>query len=185
MSEDPSQMPYSDSNYCQIHMTTVSEGLYQRLSEKEVNFGILDMREQALLDFRMTNEADALFGVKERFVDPVTRKVKYMSDGLVRKIEKHLDMGAESKISNDLLYGWCSDVFCGNNGSERRIMFYGKDFGRQMAGGLDCSETVRGGQYRGRIRYHVPPYQHSGRRVVDETARPAERIRLFEGRHRC
>lgn len=60
MSEDPSQMPYSDSNYCQIHMTTVSEGLYQRLSEKEVNFGILDMREQALLDFRMTNEADAL-----------------------------------------------------------------------------------------------------------------------------
>ena len=27
MSEDPSQMPYSDSNYCQIHMTTESEGL--------------------------------------------------------------------------------------------------------------------------------------------------------------
>ena len=145
MSEDPSQMPYSDSNYCQIHMTTVSEGLYQRLSEKEVNFGILDMREQALLDFRMTNEADALFGVKERFVDPVTRKVKYMSDGLVRKIEKHLDMGAESKISNDLLYGWCSDVFCGNNGSERRIMFYGKDFGRQMAGASTVQKQLEAG----------------------------------------
>ncbi|WP_230312163.1 phosphopantetheine-binding protein, partial [Alistipes senegalensis] len=28
---------------------TVSEGLYQRLSEKEVNFGILDMREQSNL----------------------------------------------------------------------------------------------------------------------------------------
>ena len=145
MSEDPSQMPYSDSNYCQIHMTTVSEGLYQRLSEKEVNFGSLDMREQALLDFRMTNEADALFGVKERFVDPVTRKVKYMSDGLVRKIEKHLDMGAESKISNDLLYGWCSDVFCGNNGSERRIMFYGKDFGRQMAGASTVQKQLEAG----------------------------------------
>lgn len=145
MSEDPSQMPYSDSNYCQIHMTTVSEGLYQKLSEKDVNFGLLDMREQALLDFRMTNEADALFGVKERFVDPVTRKVKYMSDGLVRKIEKHLDMGSESKITNDLLYGWCSDVFCGNNGSERRIMFYGKDFGRQMAGAATVQKQLEAG----------------------------------------
>ena len=56
MSEDPSQMPYSDSNYCQIHMTTVSEGLYQKLTEKDVQFGLLDMKEQALLDFRMTNE---------------------------------------------------------------------------------------------------------------------------------
>ncbi len=133
MSEDPSQMPYSDSNFCQIHMTTISETLYQRLTEKEVQFGLLDMKEQALLDFRMTNEADSIFGVKQKFVDPVTRKVKYMSDGLLRKIDKHLDMGTESKVTNDMIYGWASDIFCGNNGSERRIMFYGKDFGRSMA----------------------------------------------------
>ena len=133
MSEDPSQMPYSDSNFCQIHMTTISETLYQRLTEKEVQFGLLDMKEQALLDFRMTNEADSIFGVKQKFVDPVTRKVKYMSDGLLRKIDKHLDMGTESKVTNDMIYGWASDIFCGNNGSERRIMFYGKDFGRNMA----------------------------------------------------
>lgn len=133
MSEDPSQMPYSDSNFCQIHMTTISETLYQRLTEKEVQFGLLDMKEQALLDFRMTNEADSIFGVKQKFVDPVTRKVKYMSDGLLRKIDKHLDMGTESKVTNDMIYGWASDIFCGNNGSERRIMFYGKDFGRSIA----------------------------------------------------
>ena len=83
--------------------------------------------------FRMTNEADSIFGVKQKFVDPVTRKVKYMSDGLLRKIDKHLDMGTESKVTNDMIYGWASDIFCGNNGSERRIMFYGKDFGRSMA----------------------------------------------------
>lgn len=145
MTEDPSQMPYSDSNYCQIHMTTVSEGLYQKLSEKDVNFGLLDMKEQALLDFRMTNEADALFGVKQRLVDPVTRKVKYMSDGILRKIEKHLDMGSENRITNDLLYGWCSDIFCGNNGSERRVMFYGKDFGRQLAGAPTVQKQLEAG----------------------------------------
>lgn len=145
MSEDPSQMPYSDSNYCQIHMTTVSEGLYQKLTEKDVQFGLLDMKEQALLDFRMTNEADALFGVKQQIVDPISRKVKYMSDGMLRKIDKRLDMGAESKITNDLIYGWDSDIFCGNNGSERRVMFYGKDFGRQIAGASTVVKQLEAG----------------------------------------
>ena len=145
MSEDPSQMPYSDSNYCQIHMTTVSEGLYQKLTEKDVQFGLLDMKEQALLDFRMTNEADALFGVKQQIVDPISRKVKYMSDGMLRKIDKRLDMGTESKITNDLIYGWASDIFCGNNGSERRVMFYGKDFGRQIAGASTVVKQLEAG----------------------------------------
>ena len=138
-------MPYSDSNYCQIHMTTVSEGLYQKLTEKDVQFGLLDMKEQALLDFRMTNEADALFGVKQQIVDPISRKVKYMSDGMLRKIDKRLDMGTESKITNDLIYGWASDIFCGNNGSERRVMFYGKDFGRQIAGASTVVKQLEAG----------------------------------------
>lgn len=144
MSEDPSQMPYSDSNYCQIHMTTISQGLYQRLAEKDVEFGLLDMREQALLDFRLTNESDALFGTKSEFVDPVSRKVKYMSDGLLRKVDKHLDMGSESKITNDLLYGWAADIFTGNNGSERRILLYGSDFGRAFAGADTVVKQLEG-----------------------------------------
>ena len=126
-------------------MTTVSEGLYQKLTEKDVQFGLLDMKEQALLDFRMTNEADALFGVKQQIVDPISRKVKYMSDGMLRKIDKRLDMGAESKITNDLIYGWASDIFCGNNGSERRVMFYGKDFGRQIAGASTVVKQLEAG----------------------------------------
>ena len=154
MSEDPSQMPYSDSNYCQIHMTTVSEGLYQKLTEKDVQFGLLDMKEQALLDFRMTNEADALFGVKQQIVDPISRKVKYMSDGMLRKIDKRLDMGAESKITNDLIYGWASDIFCGNNGSERRVMFYGKDFGRQIAGASTVVKQLEAGNTEFGITFH-------------------------------
>lgn len=144
ISEDVSQMPFSCSNYCQIHMAVVSEGLYQRLNEKDVEFGIADMKEQAIMDFRMTNEADALFGVKREFIDPVTRKVKYMSDGLLRQVDKHLDMGSESKVSNDLIYGWASDIFCGNNGGERRILFYGSDFGRAFAGADTVVKQLEG-----------------------------------------
>lgn len=132
-SEDPSQMPFDDFNYCQIHMTTVSEGLYQKLQKKDVNWGIIDMQEQAIMDFRLTNEATSLFGTRSKFKDLVSNKLKYTSDGLLRKIGKHLDMGAKTAIDNDLLYGWCGDIFRGNNGSERRICFYGKEFGRELA----------------------------------------------------
>ncbi|MFR6635428.1 MAG: hypothetical protein ACLUQ6_12735 [Alistipes onderdonkii] len=53
-------MPYSDSNYCRNSHDDHGRGPLPAPFGKEVNFGILDMREQALLDFRMTNEADAL-----------------------------------------------------------------------------------------------------------------------------
>lgn len=143
MSEDPSQMPYSDSNYCQIHMTTVSEGLYQKLTEKDVQFGLLDMKEQALLDFRMTNEADALFGVKQQIVDPISRKVKYMSDGMLRKIDKRLDMGAESKITNDLIYGWASDIFCGNTAANAASCSMAKTSAARSRGPLPSSNSSK------------------------------------------
>lgn len=133
ISEDPSSQPTSDSNYCQIHMTTVSEGIYQAMQEKEVRHGLLDIKEEALFDFRMTNEVDGLFGYKREIIDPVSQKAKYMSDGMIRKITKHLDKGSASAVTDDVLIGWCADIFAGNNGSEERIMFYGSGFGVDVA----------------------------------------------------
>lgn len=133
ISDDPSALPTKDYNYCQIHMTTVSEGVYQAMQEKEIQYGLLDLKEQALLDFRMTNEVDSLFGYKREFYDPVTQKTKYMSDGMIRKITKHLDKGSASGITNDVLIGWAADIFTGNNGSDKRICFYGPEFGVALA----------------------------------------------------
>lgn len=132
MSEDPISKPVSDYNYCQIHMTTIGEGLYQALQEKEVNYGLAEFKEQALYDFRMTNEIDTIFGVRNQFTDP-DGKEKYTSDGLLRKITKTLDKGDAANVTEDVLLGWSADVFQGNNGSDKRILFYGTEFGKAIA----------------------------------------------------
>lgn len=143
---DPANMPFDESNYCQIHMTTISMGYYQELQKKDVDWSLVDIKEQALTDFRMTNEATALFGAKRAFTDDITGKLKYASDGIIRKIVKELDMGGKSAIDNDLLYGWTGDIFNGNNGSERRIMFYGNDFGRSLAHAATFQKQLEAGK---------------------------------------
>lgn len=145
-SSDPSAVPVPDSNYCQIHMTTVGEGVIQALQEKEIKHGLLDIKEAALFDFRMTNEVDALFGVKRAFLDPVTQKMKYMSDGMIRKITKHLDKGSASEVTNDTIVGWCADIFSGNNGSDERILFYGPDFGVALARATSVQKQLDAGK---------------------------------------
>lgn len=146
ISEDPSQMPYDSANYCQIHMTTISEGYYQSLQKKDVQWGFTDYKEQAMFDFRKTNEATSLFGCKGKFVDPITQKTKYTSDGIVRQINKHLDRGSKTSIDTDMLNGWCTDIFRGNNGSDERIAFYGQEFGRELAKATTVQKQLEAGK---------------------------------------
>lgn len=145
ISEDPLSQPAKDYNFCQIHMTTVSEGVYQKLQEKEVPYGLAEFKEQALYDFRMTNEIDALFGTRSEFDDP-DGKHKYTSDGLIRKISKNLDKGTAASVTEDVLLGWAADVFDGNNGSEERILYYGTDFGRSIANCRTIYKSLEAGK---------------------------------------
>lgn len=145
ISDDPLSQPAKDYNFCQIHMTTVSEGVYQKLQEKEVQYGLAEFKEQALYDFRMTNEIDALFGVAREFDDP-DGKHKYTSDGLVRKITKHLDKGIASSVTEDILLGWAADVFDGNNGSDTRILYYGTEFGKAIANCRTIYKSLEAGK---------------------------------------
>ncbi len=145
ISEDPLSQPVKDYNLCQIHMTTVSEGVYQKLQEKEVPYGIAEFKEQALYDFRMTNEIDAIFGVRSEFTDP-EGKTKFTSDGLVRKVNKHLDKGDAASVTEDILLGWSADVFDGNNGSDERILLYGTEFGKAIANCRTIYKSLEAGK---------------------------------------
>ncbi|MFR6635429.1 MAG: hypothetical protein ACLUQ6_12740 [Alistipes onderdonkii] len=100
-----------------------------------------------------------------------------MSDGLVRKIEKHLDAWEpRARSVTTCCMAECSDVFCGNNGSERRIMFYGKDFGRQMAGASTVQKQLEAGSTEVVFGITFHRISTPDGELTDETARPAERI---------
>lgn len=145
ISDDPISLPTFDSNYCQINMATISEAYFQKLQEKEVEFGMADMQESALFDFRMQSEMAMLFGAKRFFRDPKTGKDKYMMDGFVRKVGHTIDnkgAGVTEKYLNNAL----AQIFDGNNGSEARIMFYGSDFGLSLAENATFQKQLEAGK---------------------------------------
>ena len=145
ISDDPISLPTFDSNYCQINMATISEAYFQKLQEKEVEFGMADMQESALFDFRSQSEMAMLFGAKRFFRDPKTGKDKYMMDGFIRKVGHTLDnkgAGVTEKYLNNAL----AQIFDGNNGSEARLMFYGSDFGLSLAENATFQKQLEAGK---------------------------------------
>lgn len=146
-SEDPISQPTYDSNYCQINMATVSEAYFQKLQEKETEWGMADMQESALYDFRMQSEMAMLFGSKRFFMDPVTGKGKYMMDGFVRKVGHTITNGDSSAgVTEKFMNGALAQIFDGNNGSEARLMFYGSDFGLSLSNNATFQKQLEAGK---------------------------------------
>jgi hypothetical protein len=140
MSEDPQSVPVKDHNYCQRNLCTISENAYQALQEKEVEFSMAEMKEQALYDFRWQAEVAAIFGADatlgENFRDSETGKRKLHMRGLVDfpihtvdftdELYKDMDIAEKLNIA-------CEEVFAGNNGSEERLFIYGPEVATMMA----------------------------------------------------
>lgn len=135
MSEDPQVMPTKDFNTCQRFLCTVSENMYQRLQEKEVEYGLNDFKDQALYDFRLESEKATLFGGGaedgENFVDPTSsRRVLHMR-GLLDFDIQQIDQTDED--IETFLNRVMEEMFAVNNGSAERLLFYGAEFGTALA----------------------------------------------------
>lgn len=145
MSSDPSVLPTYDENYCQTNMCTISEGFFQKIQEKETPWGMAEMKEMSLYDFRYQNEMNLLFGAAAQIVDPVSQQRKYMMDGLVRKVgdtvQRPPDMPVEKFVLNAT-----AKVFDGNNGSDTRLMFYGSDFGLALSESATFQKQLEAGK---------------------------------------
>ena len=126
--------PQKESNFCQIHMAQVEESVYAMLHKKEVSWSINDYRLQALYDMRRRMELTSLFGIKKKVYDPIGRDHKYMSGGITRYITKGLSysQAALTNNANSVFAGWGKDIFTGNSGSEKRVMFVGGTFNKDM-----------------------------------------------------
>ena len=146
ISEDPISLPTFDSNYCQINMATVSEAYFQAIQEKETEFGMADMQESALYDFRMQSEMAMLFGAKRFLIDPKSGKAKYMMDGFVRKVGNTITNENPGAINESFMNNALAQIFDGNNGSEARLMFYGSDFGLSLTNNATFQKQLEAGK---------------------------------------
>lgn len=138
ITDDPQAMPVKDKNYCQRMLCTISENAYQTLQDKDVEFGLADLKEQAIFDFRLQSEAAAIFGgqaVKgENFIDPVSMKRKLHMRGVLDfDIQEITGTVSSNDDIDEFLNNAMQQLFSVNNGSEERILLYGAGFATKLA----------------------------------------------------
>ena len=135
ITDDPQAMPKKDHNYCQRMLCTISENAYQALQEKDAEFSLADLKEQAIFDFRLQSEAAAIFGgaaiAGEGFIDPETMQRKLHMRGVLDFDIQHIVKGDED--IDVFLNNAMQKLFSVNNGSEERILLYGAGFATKLA----------------------------------------------------
>lgn len=137
ITEDPQAMPTKDYNHCQRMLCTISENMYQALQDKEVEYGLNDYRDQALLDFRLQSEMAAIFGggavAGENFIDPKSNKRKLHMRGVLDfDIQNIVKTEADEDV-DAFLNRAMEELFAVNNGSSERLLLYGAGFATALA----------------------------------------------------
>lgn len=137
ITEDPQAMPTKDHNHCQRMLCTISENMYQALQDKEVEYGLNDYRDQALLDFRLQSEMAAIFGggavAGENFIDPKSNKRKLHMRGVLDfDIQNIVKTEADEDV-DAFLNRAMEELFAVNNGSSERLLLYGAGFATALA----------------------------------------------------
>lgn len=116
-------LPTARTNYCQLFMTQVEEGVVESLQKKKVDIGFDVYKEQTLWDFRREIESAFLFGQKGMFINPIDQKPVYTCDGLWNQIDKNYEL--PTSITDNKYIEMTERIFADQNGSERKILFGG------------------------------------------------------------
>lgn len=160
-SEDPMATPTKDYNFVQRNLCTISENVFQALEEKEVQYGLAEFKEQALLDFRFQAEITSLFGaayaanLDGEMIDPHTNRRKLHMKGLTsfigtQIVRKHKgdkignETVAEDQPVAEFLNEAMEELFANNNGSEERIILYGAEFATALANSQSWQKQLEG-----------------------------------------
>jgi hypothetical protein len=121
-------VPVRASNYMQIFMAQVEEGILQREHSKEVPWDFTDYEAQNIFSLKMSMENSYLFGYKYKFYDVDNNKERYSTGGVTRYITKSLTYGtggSDRTIDNATFVDWTKSIFTGNSGSDQRVFFGG------------------------------------------------------------
>lgn len=155
-SEDYAMVPENDSNFCQIIMSTISQGLYEKMLKKEVEFGLNEIKEAAIYDFRGKCEYASLFGVKKMIV--YNGKRYYHMEGIYRSIASNkLIETLDSVAPKEAVVDWTKDIFTGNNGSDERYMFAGEGLLAWLGKSAEYQKQMNANavEYKYGIRFNV------------------------------
>lgn len=116
--------PQPDFNYNQIHMAQVEEGVYKKLHDQEVEWGLADYKAAALYDMRRSMELTSLIGARAVMIDPEDEDQKYFSGGIMRYLSNYIDVPTAG-ITNSWFVDTTERIFSDNAGADTRFLFAG------------------------------------------------------------
>ncbi len=127
ISTDPFAIyPTLNWQYCQNFMAQIEESTFQKLTQKEAQWGFSNFEAVNILSMKMEMELSMLFGSEGEYVTGNNRT--YFTRGITRDIENVLTYGSGSgntTVTQDNYNTWLKEVFDGNNGSTNRVLFAG------------------------------------------------------------
>ncbi|GHU86709.1 hypothetical protein FACS1894153_4180 [Bacteroidia bacterium] len=135
-------MPFEDYNYVQTQMTQVSESIYQEMSKKKVDYGMVEFKDDAIFDFRMKANMTALLGARGVVMDTANldgngNKLKYFMGGLIEYAGKSYQYVIDSNddstgMSQKRFIDLGKSIFTDINGSESRVLLVGSGLMAQL-----------------------------------------------------
>jgi hypothetical protein len=120
------RMPQVYSNFCQIQMCQIEQGMYDQKQKKELDWGLIEFKSDALYNFRYGCENTALMGIKEKLTNLDGLDI-YTAGGLESYVGWKLLYNPISAGGTGLNMGMFFDlgqaVFTSIAGSDSRVFF--------------------------------------------------------------
>jgi hypothetical protein len=145
--EPYAKLPEIDHNLCQIQMCQVEESVYSQMQEKEIDYGLLEFKDNALYNFRLDCERTHSIGIRSTVVDPTdTDRTIYMSGGYEYFTKTKVyyvpnEVEANGGMSMSLWNRIGKEVFT-TNGSPERVLFYEPGFMVQLLKSVEFQKMM-------------------------------------------
>ncbi|MDR0973795.1 MAG: DUF5309 domain-containing protein [Prevotellaceae bacterium] len=132
ITEEFTNLPTKDENYCQKFIMQVEQSTFDKLSKKEVDWNFSDLEEDAVYDMRIGMENSFYFGIKGYTVNPMNNRAVYTTGGIYYMAGKDIGLGTTTNgvttVSDDQMVDFLKDIFVGNDsGNGVKIGFCGSD----------------------------------------------------------
>lgn len=121
-----SAYPTKESNHCQIFKYQVAQSTLDKIHKKEINWTLSDVEEQAMYEYKLAQEASFLFGKRAKYWNINKQMPVYTTGGIVNYITKVFTF--DTSVGASQFIDLAEQVFQGNVGNRKRIMFMGSGF---------------------------------------------------------
>jgi hypothetical protein len=140
------QMPELQENYCQIQMCQIEQGLYDQKQKKELDWGLLEFKSDALYKFRYGCENTLLMGIKSKFQNQEGKDI-YTAGGLENYVGWHLKYvpnaaGSAGGLDIYKFFELGEAVFTNIAGSDSRVFFMSPQLMTQFLKSIEFQKMV-------------------------------------------